>query len=70
MEFFNGLQGVSMMTDENVCTSLYQLMGFVALAGNRSEGVFTTPVEETMITAVESAWRRWKTRSKRESIGS
>lgn len=45
MEFFNGLQGVSMMTDENVCTSLYQLMGFVALAGNRSEGVFTTPVE-------------------------
>ena len=45
LEVLDGLQGMGVVTDEDVGTSLYQLMSLVTLTGNRLESVFAAPVE-------------------------
>ena len=44
-EIFNSLQGVGVVADEDIGTSLYQLMSLLTLTGHGLERVLPAPVE-------------------------
>ena len=45
LEVLDCLKGMGVVADEDIGTSMYQLVGLIALAGNGLERVFASPVE-------------------------